>query len=112
MLLMSGLLCRNGNPLAGGAGFGCSRLACVSRSRADARLLGSGHHRIPDADRFEAGLGDPKRHRCAVVIASPDRERATGTDLLQQAGVDDLVANLSRGFSFAIPPHFNSPITA
>jgi hypothetical protein len=42
---------------------------------------------ILDIDRFEAGLGDAKGHRFAV-IASPDRERATGADLLQQAGAD------------------------
>jgi hypothetical protein len=40
---------------------------------------------ILDIDRFETGLGDSKRHRSAIVIVSPDRERATRTDFLQQA---------------------------
>jgi hypothetical protein len=29
-------------------------------------------------NRCEAALGDAKRHRSAMVIASPDRERAAG----------------------------------
>jgi hypothetical protein len=49
----------------------------VGGSRADACLLGSGRRLILDIDRLEAGLGDAKRHSSAVVIASPDRERAT-----------------------------------
>src|SRR5712664_379838 len=57
MLLTSGLLCLNGNPLAGGAGFGCSRLACVGGSRAEARLLGRGCRYILDIDRCKALLG-------------------------------------------------------
>ena len=106
MLLASGLLCRNGNPLAGGAGFGCSRFARVGGSRADARLLGSGCRFILDIDRFEAGLGDAKRHRSAVVIAAPDRERATGADLLQQAGTHELIDDLSGGFAFDVRRQF------
>jgi hypothetical protein len=77
MLLPSGFLCRNGNPLAGGDDLGCGW------SGADACLLGSGRRHILDIDGFEAVLGDAKRHRSAVVIASPDRERASGADLLQ-----------------------------
>jgi hypothetical protein len=58
---------------------------------ADACVLGSGHRLILDSDRCEAVLGDAKRHRSAVVVASPDRERPTGTDLRQQAGADQLI---------------------
>jgi hypothetical protein len=60
MLLTSGLLCRNGNPIAGGSGFGCRCFDCAGRSRADARRLGSGRRFILDIDRFEAALRDAK----------------------------------------------------
>src|SRR5258707_14619559 len=48
MLFTSGRLGRNGNPLAGGESFGCRWFDFAGGGRADARLLGSGHHRIPD----------------------------------------------------------------
>jgi hypothetical protein len=41
-----------------------------------------------------------KRHRPAFVIAPADRERAIGTDLLQQAGANQLVDDLSGSFPF------------
>jgi hypothetical protein len=41
---------------------------------------------IHDRDRLEAVRGDAQRHRPAVVVASPDRERVSGADLLQEAG--------------------------
>jgi len=113
MLLASGLLCRNRNPVAGGDGFGGRGFEFApSRSRANACLLGSGHRPIFDVDRFEALLGDAKRHRPAVVIASPDRQRASGADLLQQAGADELVNRLSGGFAFDARRQFNSAIIA
>ena len=46
------------------------------------------------------------------VIASPDRERATGADLLQQAGADELIDDLSGGFAFKVRRQFNSAIIA
>jgi hypothetical protein len=42
------------------------------------------------------------RYCSAFVIASPDRERATGADLLQQSGADQLIDNLSGGFPFKV----------
>jgi hypothetical protein len=77
----------------------------------DACLLGSGRL-ILDIDCFEAVLGDAKRHRSAFVVASPDRERATGADLLQQAGADELIDNLSSGLAFNVCRQFNSAIIA
>jgi hypothetical protein len=112
MLLTSGLLCCNGNLLTGGDSFGCRRFDFAGRGRVGPRLLESGRRLIFDIDRFEAGLGDAKRHRSAVVIASPDRERATGADLLQQAGADQLIDNLSGGFAFNVRRQFNSAIVA
>src|SRR5207247_4333894 len=102
MLFTSGLLCCNGTPLAGGDGVGRRCLDFAGVSRADARLLGSGRRLILDIDRFEAGLRDAKRHRSAFVIASPERERATRSDLLQQSGADQLVDNLSGGFTLKV----------
>jgi tRNA U54 and U55 pseudouridine synthase Pus10 len=58
MLLVSGLLCCNGTPLAGGDGVGRRCLDFAGKGRADARLLGSGRRLILDIDRFEAVLGD------------------------------------------------------
>jgi hypothetical protein len=113
MLLASGLLCCNGNLPAGGDAFGCRWFDFApGGSRADACLLGSGHRLTHGADRFEAGLGDPKRHRSAIVIAAPDRERASSAELLQQAGADELIENLSGGFAFDIRRQFNSAIIA
>src|SRR5258708_287983 len=112
MLLTSGLLCRDGNPLAGGSGFGCRRLDCASGGRADTCFPWSGRRLILHIDRFEAVLSDAKRYRSALVIASPDRERATGVDLLQQAGADQLINNLSGGSAFKVRRQFNSAIIA
>jgi hypothetical protein len=81
-------------------------------TRAEARLLGSGGRLILDIDRFEALLGDAKRHRSPVVVAAPDRERATGADLRQQAGTHELIHNLSGGFALKVRRQFNSAITA
>jgi len=72
----------------------------------------TGYRLIPDIDGFEALLGDAKRHRPSFVIASPDRERATGADLLQQAGADQLIDSLSSGFTFAIRRQFNAAVIA
>ena len=47
-----------------------------------------------------------------VVIAAPDQERASGADLLQQAGADELIDNLSGGFAFDVCRQFNSAIIA
>ena len=94
MLLPSRLLRCNGNPLGGGDDLGCRCFDFVGGSRADACLLGSGLRLSVDVDRFEALLGDAKRHRPSFVIASPDRERAGGADLLQQAGADELIGSL------------------
>jgi hypothetical protein len=53
-----------------------------------------------------------KRHRSTFVIASPDRERASGADLLQQAAADELIDNLAGGFAFDIRRQFDSTIVA
>ena len=114
MLLPGGLLRCNNNLLAGGDGLGCRYFdfAPRDRIRAGAGLLGSGHRLILDIDRIEAVLRDAKRHRSTVVIAAPDRERAGGADLLQQAGADELIDNLSGGFAFDVRRQFNSAIIA
>ena len=112
MLLTSGLLRRSRNPLAGGDSFGCRGFDFAAESRAAAGLLGSGHRVALDVDRFEAVLGDAKRHRPTVVIAAPDRERTRGGNLLQQAGADELIDNLSGGFALDIRRRFNSAIIA
>jgi hypothetical protein len=52
------------------------------------------------------------RYCSAFVIASPDRERATGADLLQQSGADQLIDNLSGGFPFKVRRQFSSAIIA
>jgi hypothetical protein len=78
MPLASGLLWRNGNPLAGGDGFGC-------RCRDFAGFLGRGRRLVRSIDGCEASACDAKRDRSAFVVASPDRERATRVNLLQQA---------------------------
>jgi hypothetical protein len=58
----------NGNLLARGDGFGRRLFDFAGGSIAeDACLLGSGRRLILDVDRFEAILGDAKRHRSRVV---------------------------------------------
>src|SRR5712671_577019 len=52
--------------------------------RANACLHRSAHHLILDPDRFEALLGDAKRHGSGLSIASPGQQRAMGADLFQQ----------------------------
>src|SRR5262249_6374828 len=47
-----------------------------------------------------------------VVIASPDRQQASGADLLQQARADELVDRLSGGFVFDGSRQFNRAIIA
>jgi hypothetical protein len=112
MLLASGFLCCSGNSLAGGDDFGYRRFDFAGGGRANACLLGSSHRHILDVDCFEAVLGDAKRHRSALVIAAPDRERATRSNLLQQAGADELVDDLSGGFTLDVRRQFNSAIIA
>ena len=113
MRLASGLLCCNGNLLARGDGFSCRGFEFApSRSRANACLLGSGHRLSFDGDRFKALLGDAKRHRPTVVIASPDRQRASCWDLLQQASADELVDDLSSGFALDVRRQFSPAIIA
>ena len=113
MLLASGLLCRNRNPVAGGDGFGGRGFEFApSRSRANACLLGSGHRLSFDGDRFKALLGDAKRHRPTVVISSPDRQRASGADLLQQAGAYELVDRPAGSFVIDGRRQFNAAIIA
>jgi hypothetical protein len=113
MRLASGLLCCNGNLLARGDGFSCRGFDFApSRSRANACFLGSGHRLVFDGDRFEALLGDAKRHRPTVVIASPDRQRASCWDLLQQASADELVDDLSGGIALNVRRQFDSAIIA
>src|SRR6516165_7127019 len=53
-----------------------------------------------------------KSTQADVIWSSPDRERATGADLLQQAGADQLIDNLSGGFAFNVRRQFNSAIVA
>src|SRR5437660_364256 len=112
MLLTSGPLCRNGSRRTRGDGFGRRCLDLAGGGRAGARLLESGRRLILDIYCYEAILGDAKRHRSAFVIASPDRERPTGADLLQQAGADELIDSLSGGFAFKVRRQFNSAIIA
>src|SRR5436190_15979535 len=76
------------------------------------QTLGSRRRLILEVDRFEAVLGDAKRHRSAVVIASPDRQRASGADLLQQAGPHQLSDSLSGGFALNVCRQFNTTIIA
>jgi hypothetical protein len=112
MLLPSRLLRHNGNPLAGGDDLGCGCFDFVGGSRADACLLGSGLRRAVAVDRCEPLLGDAKRHRPIAVIAAPDRERAGGADLLQQAGADELIGSLPGRFVLDVRRQFNSAIIA
>jgi hypothetical protein len=84
----------------------------VGGSRADACLLGGGLRLAVDVDRFEALLGEAKRHRPIAVIAAPDRERAGGADLLQQAGADELISSLAGRFAIDVRRQFNSAIIA
>ena len=111
MRLASGLLCRNGNLLAGGDGFSCGFDFAPSRRRANACLLGSGYRLSFDVDRFEALLGEAERHR-PTAVASPDRERASGAHLLQQASADELVDRLSGGLVFDVRRPFDSAVIA
>jgi hypothetical protein len=112
MLLTSGLLGRNRTSPAGNDDLGCRGFHFAGENRPDACLLESGYCLIFDIDRFEALLGDAKRHRSSFVIAAPDRERATGADLLQQAGADELIDNLSGRFALDIRRQFNAAIIA
>src|SRR5260221_11377145 len=112
MLFTSGLLCCNGTPLAGGDGVGRRCLDFAGGSRADVRLLGSGRRLILDVDRFEAGLGDAKRHGSSFVIATPDRAGATSADLLQPPGPDERSDALSGGFALKVCRQFNSAVLA
>ena len=84
---------------AGGAGRslgsrGSSR-DLVSGSKAALVLLRLSHRLVRSIDGCEASACDAKRNRSAFVIASPDRERATGPNLFQQAGTDQLSDDLS-----------------
>src|SRR5215204_5776834 len=99
MLLTSGFLCSNGNSLAEGGDFGCRGFGFLRGSGANACLLENGRRFVPDIDRVETALSDAKRHRSVFDIASPDRERASGLELLHQADLDELLDSLSGRFA-------------
>ena len=112
MLLSGGLLPCNGNPLVGGDDLGCGCFSFVGGSRAAACLRGSGLRLAVDVNRFEALLGDTKRHRSSFSIASPGQERAIGADLFQQPSADEPIDGLANRFDRNICRQVNPAIFA
>src|SRR5271165_5977738 len=112
MPLASGLPRRNGNPLAGGDCSGGRSRDFASGNKAAVVLLGRGHRLVRSIDGCEASACDAKRDRSAAVIVSPDRERATGLNLFQQAGADELIDDLSGGSALNVRRQFNAAIFA
>ena len=108
--LASGRLCRNGHLLAGGCASSRSRDFAIGE--ATVVLLGRGYPLVRSIDGREASACDAKGDRSALVIASPDRQRATGPNLFQQAGADQLSDDLSGGFVLNIRRQFNAAIFA
>src|SRR5438034_8548962 len=101
----------NGSPLAGGDDFDCR---CFDfgpvGSRAYAWLRTQRNILYPN--RFEALLGDAKRHGSSFSIASPGQERAIGADLFQQPSADELIHGLSNRFAGDVCRQVNSAIIA
>ena len=50
-----------------------------------------GSHIVLDPDYVEALLGDAKGHGSEFSVAPPAQQRATGANLFQQPGADELV---------------------
>ena len=110
MPVASGLPCRNGHLLVGGCASRRSR--AFASGKTAVVLLGRGHRLVRSIDGCEASACDAKRDRSAFAIASPDRQRATGPNLFQQAGADQLSDDLSGGFVLNIRRQFNAAIVA
>src|SRR5262245_55038384 len=103
----------NGSPLARGDDFDCR---CFDfgqvGGRTNACLRKRAHRSILDPDRFEALLGDAKRHGSSFSIASPGQERAIGADLFQQPSADELIHGLPNRFARNVCRQVNSGIIA
>jgi hypothetical protein len=109
----NGRLGCNGSPLAGGYNLDRGYFDFgPARRRASACLHRSAHCIILDPHRFEALLGDPKRHGASFNIASPGQERAIGADLFQQPSADDSIHGLSNRFARNGCREVNSAIIA
>ena len=67
---------------------------------------------LRDPDRFEALIGDAKRHGSSFSIASPAQERALGVDLFQQPSADELIDGLAKSFALNVCRQVNSAIIA
>ena len=67
---------------------------------------------VLDPDRFEALLGDAKRHGSGFSIASPGQQRAIGADLFQQPSADELIHGLASRFARNVCRQVNSAIIA
>src|SRR5215831_8967192 len=77
----NGRLRCNGSPLARGDNLDCRWCDFGPiGSRVNACLCRSAHRNIRHPDRFEALLGDAKRHGSSFRIASPGQQRAIGAD--------------------------------
>ena len=88
------------------------RRSGVLGSRANACLRSSAHRNILDPDRFEAPLGNAKRHRSSFRIASPGQQRAIGADLFQQPSADELIHGLPNRFARNVCRQVKSAIIA
>src|SRR5215831_8226408 len=67
---------------------------------------------LRDPDRFEALLGDAKRHGSSFSIAAPAQQRAVGADLFQQPGADELIDRLAKRFARYVCWQVHSAIIA
>src|SRR5262245_35725056 len=99
------------NPLAGGGRLGgrCFSLDPIG-SRTNACLQSSGSRIVLAPDRVEALLGDAKGHGPGFSVAPPAQQRATGADLFQQPGADELVDGLAKRFARYVCRQVNSAI--
>ena len=100
MPLANGLLCRNGDLLTGGCC--CSRSRGFASGEAAVVFLGRSYPFVRSIDGCEASACDAKGDGSAFVIASPDRQRATGPYLFQQAGADNLSTTFPAALSLNI----------
>ena len=109
----NGRLRCNGSPLARGDNLGCR---CFDFGPvggwANPCLRRSAHRHILDPDRFEALLGDAKRHGSSLRIASPGQQRAIGVHLFQQPSADELIHGLLNRFARNVCRQVNSAIIA
>ncbi len=90
----------------------CGRLICnFASGKAAVVLLGRGHHLVRRLIAARPAC-DAKRNRSALVIASPDRQRATGPNLFQPTSADQFIHNLSGGLASNVRRQFNAAIVA